>query len=316
MNLTWELRQGSVGRWVRHTLPGVGELEAAWRSGISSVSTRRPQVAADVRPEWAVLGTAIHHRVALGFGSDPPIAAFRGLAALTGLGAGDVLVEAYRQGHSPGADPTPSSGTLDFASRLGRFVARYDLAAPQPQAVERTLAKALWVLALWKDSNRETGPAAWCTGPAAATRTASDWLALAPDYAVADIAAVAHQFTTRGRCDLVTATGSDDAVVGPVYAPDWADADLKLGSCIIDMKATVDPRRLNPVWIWHLCCCAWLDGHADTIAIHLSRQARTITMDLAATVEAVSGGADAAVIAGQGRVVMREAAAGVGKPIL
>ncbi len=261
-----------------------------------------------------MLGTAIHSRIAFGFGDDPPVTAFRGYTLVDGDVTTEALTDAYQQGHSPGTTPTLPSGVLDFAGRLGQFTANYDLAAPQPPPVERTLAKALWVLALWEGAYRGDDTT-WWPGPAATTWTAGDWLGLAPDYAVADIAAVAELFTTRGRDDLVAAAGSDVAVVGPVYVPGWADADLVVGSCLVEVKATVNPGRLNPTWIWQLCCYAWLDGHVDTIAIHLARQGRTVAFDLRDTVDLISGGNDPGVVAGRGRSIMREAAASAGRTL-
>lgn len=201
--------------------------------------------------------------------------------------------------------------------RLGRFVAGYDLTSPQPLRVERTPARAMWVLALWEDVYRGGPDRAgwWPTDGSAAGWDGPAWLELAPDYAIDDVAGVAVLFMSRGRAGLVQAEGSDRVVAGPVYVEGWAEADLKLGSCLVDIKATVHPSRLDPYWIWQLRCYAWLDGHTTTIAVHLARQAVTAILDLDDSVAAISGGADPQVVAGRAREVMADAAASVGKPI-
>ncbi len=316
MNLTWELRRGHVGRWVRQTLPDVGLLEPMWHSATSSAVTRRPRHAGAGGPDWPTLGTAIHHRIDFGFAADPPTGAFRGVALLDPATSVDGLVTAFRQGWcSHDAIAATPAGPLSFASRLGQFVARYDLTSSQPAAVERTLARALWVLARWESAYRGDDPSGWWQGPASATWTAGDWLAVAPDYAVADVAAVADLFTSRGRENLIAAVGPGQVAVAQVYVADWADADLVVGSCVVDIKGTVHPQRFNPAWIFQLCCYAWLDGHVDTIAVYLARQGQTVALDLAATVETISGGRDPWVVADEARDVMREAAAASGRRV-
>lgn len=312
MNLTWELHRGPVGRWVRATLPDVDLLEPSWRAATAALSTRRPRRAGPDGPDWPTLGLAIQHRIGVALAADPPMAAFRGCALVDATASVELLVDAYEQGGTPGASPTMSTGQADFATRLGQFVGRYDLAAPQPVGVEHTLAKVLWVLALWEGAYRGDEPV-WWPGAAAAAWSAQDWLALAPDYAVADVAGVGELFTRRGHADLQATAGPGAVTVGPVYVPGWAEADMVIGSTMVDVKATVHPQRLNPTWIWQLCCYAWLDGHIDTIAVHLPRQGRTVSLDLTTTVETISGGGDASVLAGQAREIMREAAARVGK---
>lgn len=77
---------------------------------------------------------------------------------------------------------------------------------------------------------------------------------------------------------------------------------------------SMSPAGPTPTWIWQLCCYAWLDGHVDTIAIHLARQDRTVVFDLHDTVELISGGNHPLVVAGRGRSIMREAEASAGQP--
>lgn len=316
MNLTWELRQGSIGRWCRRHLDGVDALDEVWQASVRGSQSRRPHHTGPGGPDWPRLGSAIHWRVTYGFASGPPLSALKGLALLDDTVTTAQLAEAFDAGCSPGLE-SPHGGPGDFALRLGRFVAGYDLAAPQPAKVERTLARAMWVLALWEDVYRAGPDRAgwWPADGSAAVWDGPAWLELAPDYAVDDVAGVAGLFTARGRAGLVAAAGSDDAIVEPVYVDGWAEADLKLESCLVDVKATVHPARLDPRWIWQLCCYAWLDGHVKTIAVHLVRQAVTVVLDLADTVAKISGGADPQVLAGRAREVMAEAAASVGKPI-
>lgn len=315
MNLAWELRQGSLGRWCHQRLAHVADLDDTWQAAVRAGQTRRPRNAGGGGPDWRRLGAAIHWRIVFAFADQPPVTAFMGMAALDTTTL-DELVEAYNQGRSAGVAPA-QTGAANFAMRLGRFVAGYDLAATQPAKVERTLARAMWVLALWEDVHRAGPDAAnWWPGPDAADWDGPAWLELAPDYAVTDLASVAELFTTRGRPGLVDTATSDDAIVGPVYVADWAEADLKLGTCLIDVKATVRPDRLDRRWIWQLCCYAWLDGHVPTIAIHLARQGRTVMFDLDDTVTIISGGDDPARLAGHAREIMTAAAASVGRQVL
>lgn len=287
-----------------------------------SLDWRRPapghRVATPDGPDWPTLGSAIHHRIAFGFGVDPPVAALRGYSLLdTGRSVED-LADANRQGHTGGATATMPDGPLDFSARLGQFVARYDLvAAPQPAGVERTLARVLWVLARWESVYRGDDPASWLPHAAAAVSTwpASDWLALAPDYAVADLAAVADLFTTRGRDDLLDAAGPGARGRGAGIrhrlgrrrpggrvvcrrgqghgAPGQAQPDLDLAAVLLRLAGR--SRR------HHRGLPAPAGTHRRVRPGHHRR--------------GIPGGRDPSVLAGQARDVMREAAASVGKAV-
>lgn len=90
MNLTWELRQGPVGRWCRRHLGDVSVLDDGWTSAAQGSQSRRPHNAGPGGPDWPRLGAAIHWRIMFGFADQVPVSAFKGLALLddtTSLGA-------------------------------------------------------------------------------------------------------------------------------------------------------------------------------------------------------------------------------------
>ncbi|MFN2555297.1 MAG: hypothetical protein ABR592_00225 [Nitriliruptorales bacterium] len=77
--------------------------------------------------------------------------------------------------------------------------------------------------------------------------TADYLLSLATHYALADLAAVIELLYTRGL-DQLQALGPIVANP-PVFILGWADGDLVLGDCLVDIKATIRPHRLDPQWV-------------------------------------------------------------------
>ncbi len=112
--------------------------------------------------------------------------------------------------------------------------------------------------------------------------TTDHLLGLAPHYALVDLASVSRLLYDGGLSQL-QALGPVVANP-PVFVLGWADGDLVLGDCLVDVKATVRPLRLDPYWLYQLVAYALLDA-ADLygirqVGIYLARQGTLVSWQL------------------------------------
>jgi len=301
-----------VGRWFHQRLPHVDRLPPTWDATVADAPTIRPRAPAGVRPAWGRLGGAVGLRIALAVDPSPPRTPLTGIAlhydddtirhrAAPAFPthrhlAGDPRAADHRRLpngtwlHLPatvyGARTLPAAETAgidDFLTRLAAFTDRHlHPPAPPHAGVERQAARACWALALFEDlarggPNRDTRAL-----PPVEDLDADHLMALAPAYAVDDLAALGLAFTRDGWPQLAAldhAAAAPTAVADPAFVLGWAEGDLAIGDTLIDIKATTHPA-LRPDWVWQLLGYTLLDA-ADRYAIrrvgiHLPRQARTI----------------------------------------
>ena len=115
--------------------------------------------------------------------------------------------------------------------------------------------------------------------------------ALIPQSWTDDVGAVCSRVLA-----VVPLTGN--AILNPTFALSrgvgGADADLVLGSCLLDIKATVNPR-LERSWLLQLLGYTLLDSddacHIDAVGILLARQAVMAYWPLEPLLDATAGSA-------------------------
>lgn len=311
MPLTADLRDPAspVRGWFQARLPHVERLVRGWNAALQGVSTVRP-VSPRERVDWATLGSAIQHRINFAFSAAPPLFAILGAedlildpglrhrtarcfpthAQLPPRRCGDLLVvgdnvvvalpPAGDDVDGVGVEPD-MAGVEDFFARLAAFLHRHRVhGARLEPAVERRLGEACWSLALLEGHYR-SGHDSWM--PTSHEELTADYLlSLAPHYALADLAAVTELLYTCGL-DQLHALGPIVANP-PVFILGWADGDLVLGDCLVDIKATIRPHRLDPQWVYQLVAYVLLDAAGlygiRRIGIYLARQGTLVSWAL------------------------------------
>lgn len=104
---------------------------------------------------------------------------------------------------------------------------------------------------------------------------------------IADLTALADRLTGEAWPALES-LGLSPATVNPMFIPHWADGDLVVGNCLLDVKATVRPEQLDPVMLLQLLGYALLDLSdlygIRRVGLYLARQARMAVWELATLV--------------------------------
>ncbi len=304
MPLTAELRNPAspLRGWFEARLPHVDRLTEAWSAHLRAVPTVRP-ASQQGRLPWGTLGGAIQHRINFALSGAPPLFALLGAGGLTGdpgfrhraaarfpthaalssrrcadllpVGHDRVIVLPINDEDDIEApvDADMAAGLEGFFVRLAGFLTRHGLpGARPPPAVEGRLAQVCWALALLEARYR-SGDDTWIPG-SLEELTPEFLLGLAPHYALSDLPAVISLLYDRGLAalhDLGSVVANP-----PVLVLGWADGDLVLGDCLIDVKATTHPHRLDPEWLYQLVAYALLDA-ADLfrirrVGVYLARQ--------------------------------------------
>ncbi len=84
-------------------------------------------------------------------------------------------------------------------------------------------------------------------------------------------------------------------VSAPVLVPDWADADLLIGSRLLDVRTAVTADEPDEVarWLWRLAACTWLDTtdryRVRAVGLYLARHGLHVTWDATTFAQALLG---------------------------
>ena len=231
---------------------------------------------------YSLLGTAVDYRIRFYFedAASQPLVAEKG-AMLLARGDGPLYVgNALVEGPLDGIGPRPAldeSCVSRFFCALMEFLDGLPAGRRLEPSDEETLCRFCVVLAYFEQAFR-AGPERMADTSLVrdSSPAVEDLLGIAhPDW-VEDLAAQSRLFLER----------SEDRVVQPhILNPDFegsrdvggADADLIIGSALIDIKATVNPK-IESRWLWQLLGYALLDYTdqycIDTVGVYLSRQGR------------------------------------------
>lgn len=317
MSLTSALKDSAspVGQFVAARLANIAPIREDWKARVADRPTLRPQAeAGSLRPPWNSIGIAIDYRIRYYFAVTPPADLVAVHGGMTVIGAGGSLVDLDDR-TTPTAPPHQDFIFFDpdDLGDLARVEARSaavlawplverltmltDSLAPVGQRLgqgdEAELCRVCYVLALYEELYR-AGPGIGSPLyrlPAGATL--ADLLGLARPVIVDDLCRLSWAFYD-GQAQLV----GQPAVLNPTFAGSrdvgGADADLIVGGCLVDIKATVNPVPLKPLDLSQVVGYALLDYDdeyaIESIGIYLARQALLIRWPLADLVSVLNGG--------------------------
>lgn len=289
MSLTTELRDRAspVTRFFMEHFPNIRPIQKAWRRKVAGSKTLHPHFPTKgrryERPPYNTIGTALDYRLRYYFSARSPL-----FAAAWGA----LLYEHGRMIEDPPVVPAPMLISAFFVSldkKLSRLQpVRRRLKRPQ----EVQLCRYCYVLALFEELYR----AGWeIDSPLYyldSTATVDDLLSVAAPAWVDDLCNLSWTFYDRFRPLL-----SQRAVLNPGFegAGDvgGADADIIVGSCLVDIKTTVKPDWLDRAWIYQLLGYVLLDYHnqygIESVGIYLSRQGGLIRWPLAELATMLTG---------------------------
>jgi hypothetical protein len=148
---------------------------------------------------------------------------------------------------------------------------------------EQILARYCFVLSLFEEAFRSNR---YLDGPLlipALKRSVEELLCVAEDTWIADLCAMATLFY-----DHYSHLLSQPAVLNPTFTGSrdvgGADADLIVEGCLIDIKASIQPR-IDPAWLRQLVGYVLLDytdeRRIHSVAIYMARQGILLTWPLA-----------------------------------
>ncbi len=303
MSLTSHLSSATspIGQFLRQCFASTAGLTKEANKLLRSATTLRPAVS---NCPYGTLGMAIDYRIRYSFAITPsnqliawqgaPILAFKPLESNEdvpvdwenlpqGVGIPTRLdVSGIPLGIAQG--PYPWKLIASFFARLDMFLADIQPVKRrlEPEA-ERILARYCFVLSLFEEAFRSDR---YRDGPLlvpAPKRSVEELLSMAEDAWIADLCAMATLFY-----DHYSHLLSQPVVLNPTFTGSrdvgGADADLIVDGCLIDIKASVQPK-INPEWLRQLAGYVLLDytdeQRIHSVGIYMARQGVLLTWPLA-----------------------------------
>ena len=260
---------------------------------LRSLETIKPQSGG---VPYALLGTAIDYRIRFYFQDaiNQRLVAQQGAALLVSEGGTLDLGNVSFVDFEPGPRPYPTlaaPSVSDFFDALNEFVLALPAAELLEQYDEETLCRFCVVLAYFEQAYR-AGPERLADSPLPSNRspTVDDLLSIVRDDWVKDLAAQSQLFHARAG-DRVTQPHRLNPTFGGSNDVGGADADLIIGSTLIDIKATVHPK-ISRLWLWQLLGYALLD-YSDQysigrVGVYLSRQGHFVEWPVEELAQAIS----------------------------
>jgi hypothetical protein len=314
-SLSQELRipTSPVTQWFRSRLPNYALASKAFREQVRGAETILPPES-DTKFPYPAVGQAIDYRLRYYFGETP----VQKLVAVKGMNR---LIETLQVWSRSGAVPAKFSAWKGFdaffatttseASNVhsGIVIPALGLEflgglqqvlrdAPPvgqrlPIAEEESLCRHCFILALFDEIAR----APWSRGdsPLFSLRPRAgldDLLAVAQAPWVEDIRAMSHLFYDRHPYLLDL-----PAVLNPVFgrsdvALSGADADIILDGCLIDFKATINPK-FERDWLYQILGYAFLDFEDSyrihSVGLYMARQGALVQWPLATLLPELAG---------------------------
>jgi hypothetical protein len=284
-------KDSPVTRFFRELIPSVRPVSPEYNERMRGVATLRPPAALG-NPPWGIIGTAIDYRLRYYFGITPvyDLAAAEGAGELyippgrtTPPGRAAWGGEAFLESTCTNVLKVIPALAMEFfldmeqilqdVQPVGQRLARVD---------EERLCQYCFVLALL-DQPYRLGMG--IDSPLFNLRrgaTTAQLLNLAGQGWVEDMCQLSRLFYAR-QADLLT----QPTVLNPTFAGSGdiggADADLIVDGCLIDIKATSNPK-LDPEWLYQLLGYVFLDYedefHINSIGLYLARQGELIQWPL------------------------------------
>lgn len=302
MSLTSHLGSSTspIGQFLRQRFASSIGLTKEANKLLRSVMTIRPAVSSS---PYGTLGMAIDYRIRYSFAITPsnqlvawqgaPILAFKPLERDEDI---PVDWEDLPQGVGIPTRLDPSGVPLDIAQGpypwklIDSFFARLDMVLAEIQPVrrrlelesEQLLARYCFVLSLFEEAFRSDR---YLDGPLLVPtpkRSVEELLSIAEDTWIADLCAMATLFY-----DHYSHLLSQPAVLNPTFTGSrdvgGADADLIVDGCLIDIKASVQPK-IDPEWLRQLAGYVLLDytdeRRIHSVGIYMARQGVLLTWSL------------------------------------
>lgn len=192
----------------------------------------------------------------------------------------------------------------DLQTRTARYLAEHaPVGTLGKPGAESGLARVCWVLSGLEDAYRSgqlpDELAALATGP---VPTVDQLRAAAPDNVVAELGDLAGRFRDSGslaefhRLAGHPTAGTPLGAAAPAIVPDWADADLLVGSTLLDVKTVLrcDKPDRTARWLWQILAYAWLDVHdvyrIRSVGVYLARHGVVVTWNLQTFADNMLGG--------------------------
>lgn len=291
MSLTSHLKdwkQSPIGQFLREHFPQTASIAKEANSRLHSASTIRPT---DQPVPYGTLGTAIDYRIRYSFALTPSeeftIAreAAASLSFRPWTSDDDIPVDPQDIPVNMGFPFNPFNGTAQgpyawktftsFFSNLDAVLAEIHPVGQRLESeAEQLLARYCYVLALLEAVGRtgivQQGPLV-IPSP---KKSADELLTLPRDAWIEDLRNMSWLFYDQCH-DLL----SLPHVLNPVFAGSndvgGADADLIVDGCLIELKASIDPK-IKPDWLWQLAGYLLLDYddiyHMRSLGIYMARQ--------------------------------------------
>lgn len=313
MSLTSHLRDSSssVRRFFEQEFPDTQLMIRSTNRTLRGFPTIEPPVSDRSYPH-ATISTALDYRLRYFFAVTPleNLVAWQGACNLIQMqtdrtvlpiadpetGSIDLIVFGSSNSGSTSviADDT-AKRELDFFSGLHRELLRLRPNEMQlSNRDEELLARYCWGLALYEQVYRS----GQVDERLQFATTADALLASAPQQVIQDLCCLARTFYERYH-ELVRLP----SVLNPSFAGsrdvDGADGDLIVDRCLIDIKATKNPR-LERLWLYQLLGYALLDYQnrydIERVGIYYARQATLVAWDLNELVTTLRGGSPKTIV--------------------
>ena len=271
MSLTSELKNSNslVSRFFNEKFPNTLNLVKDCNKSLRNIETIRPDVPASPM-EYALLGTAIDYRFRYYF----PATDYRELAAWKGANMISREDSRFLSGPNGSELYIPSDLISEFFDQLQTLLEELQPAGRQMESDnEAMICRYCIVLALFEQIFR-SGPHPESLLFKADLSSVEDLLHLSNFHWIEDLSAQSNLFYDNFMDRL-----SSKYVLNPTFDGSQdvggADADIILEDCLIDFKATIDPK-IQKQWVYQLLGYSLLD-YSDAyglkrVAIYYSRQ--------------------------------------------
>ncbi|MFB6823343.1 hypothetical protein ACFCXA_17355 [Streptomyces virginiae] len=279
MSLTSCLKDptSTMSRFLAEHLPSPGTALADYRRRLARFEPpRAPHAPTGQRPEYAMIGHTIDHRLRISLGARTGQPITEGITRTCFDDDGWPSLEIISTVHAVG---------LDLVRELGRYEAEEGRPLALDPAAEDRLVRLCHLASSFEAIYRCGG---WTRGNSLGSCRPGDGLddlaAAVPAYVVEDIRNQMALASSPGPFARLRALPPSRRICGPVFDGSLhvggADADFILDGQLIDCKATIRPNRMSRAEVYQLAGYLLLDysdvhGIAE-VGLYLSRQGALI----------------------------------------